>query len=375
MRDKYNLNTLPPSLAGLEDYEMDEHIMIPGMGGMNEDRSELGDSQMNLNEPPPALGSGQANISNDPSGGSNIASIPGLDLAVSVVREKKILPVKQIPSSQVQKSDEETYGITAHDPASILACVRGIVTKMIHQLPGIIPLDDLKPEKVQVYGKEIDVIRKLRNSHKIFHSLTSFILPIQLVQSSIKQFFKGLTLYTSSSTLERLKNLPTSSLTRITATTLPKTSLKITRRWRLVTMKMPRPIQIIRNTLKTKMTSRMPSGTEATSTPTIMMAVAAMTTTRATAVAPESLRYSTWTWRLQGMDTTRKIFLKSRPTVLGTTTTPTEHSGQFKIPTTNHQQTETDARVVEGADGVKFAFIYLYFFNEEPVTLVSFNKT
>lgn len=176
MRDKYNLNTLPPSLAGLEDYEMDEHIMIPGMGGMNEDRSEFGDSQMNLNEPPPALGSGQANILHEPAAGSNIASIPGLDLAVSIVREKKILPVKQIANSQAQKSDEETYGITAHDPASILACVRGIVIKMVHQLPGIIPLDDLKPEKVQVYGKEIDVIRKLRNFRKIFHSFIFFIL-------------------------------------------------------------------------------------------------------------------------------------------------------------------------------------------------------
>uniref|UniRef100_A0A182SQR0 WD_REPEATS_REGION domain-containing protein n=1 Tax=Anopheles maculatus TaxID=74869 RepID=A0A182SQR0_9DIPT len=32
MRDKYNLNTLPASLAGLDECELEEHIVIPGMG-------------------------------------------------------------------------------------------------------------------------------------------------------------------------------------------------------------------------------------------------------------------------------------------------------------------------------------------------------
>lgn len=156
MRDKYNLNTLPPNLAGLEEYEMDDHVVIPGMGGMNEERQDYGD-QPSLNEPPPALGS---NIAPDAILREN-AVIPGLDLDVSTVRDKKI-PQKSTRSFQplIERNEEEIYGMTAHDSGSILTCVRDIVSKMIESMPGIVRLDDLKPEKIQVYGKEIDVCRK-----------------------------------------------------------------------------------------------------------------------------------------------------------------------------------------------------------------------
>lgn len=159
MRDKYNLNTLPPSLAGLEDYEMDEHIVIPGMGGMNEDRLEYNEQQMN----DPATVRNQSNAAPDHASTSSTALIPGLDLDVSTVRDKKISFGRSIPknsSSNVEANGNDVYGITAHDPASILTCVRDIVTKMVHQLPGIIPLSDLKPETLQVYGKEIEIQRK-----------------------------------------------------------------------------------------------------------------------------------------------------------------------------------------------------------------------
>jgi polyadenylation factor subunit 2 len=163
MRDKYNLNTLPPSLAGLEDYEMDEHVMIPGMGGMNEERGE-GEAAMSFND--------QA------SHNSNIpainGAIPGLDLDVSSVRDRKQVPYnKPVPKRSHEawhnEGDSELmFGITAHDNASILTCVREVIGGMIKQLPGIIELSDLKPEKIQIYGKEVDVIRKCLE--QVFHS-------------------------------------------------------------------------------------------------------------------------------------------------------------------------------------------------------------
>lgn len=168
MRDKYNLNTLPPSLAGLEDYEMDEHIVIPGMGGMNEDRLEFGDQPLSLNEPPPPLPHSQMNATTEAAAANDLAAIPGLDLDVSALRDKKVPYNKPIPKNfqthwNVEGKGDEIYGITAHDPESILTCVRDVVGKMIQRLPGIIPLEDLKPEKIQVYGKEVDVVRKLGN--------------------------------------------------------------------------------------------------------------------------------------------------------------------------------------------------------------------
>lgn len=158
MRDKYNLNTLPPSLQGLEEYEMDDHIAIPGMGGMNEDRQEYNEQQMH----DPATANNQTNVHHTASGGSN-ALIPGLDLDVSSVRDRK--PPRSMAknsqlSSNAESNGDASYGITAHDPASILTCVREIVSKMVHRLPGIIPLSDLKPEKIQILGKEIEVQRE-----------------------------------------------------------------------------------------------------------------------------------------------------------------------------------------------------------------------
>lgn len=161
MRDKYNLNTLPPSLAGLEDYEMDEHIVIPGMGGMNEDRLDYNEQQMN----DPATARNPTNVAPDHSASaSSNALIPGLDLDVSTVRDKRTSSGRPIPKNS-QSNGNDAYGITAHDPASILTCVHDIVTKMVHKLPGIIPLNDLKPEKLQVYGKEIEVQRKSNNKN------------------------------------------------------------------------------------------------------------------------------------------------------------------------------------------------------------------
>lgn len=215
MRDKYNLNTLPPSLAGLEDYEMDEHIVIPGMGGMNEDRIDFGDQQISLNEPPPSIVNNQPNIiARDQIAIGGAPTIPGLDLDVSVVRDKKTSSSKIITQKiQSQSKDEskidEMYGITAHDPESILTCVREVVTKMVTSIPGVIPLEDLKPEKLQVYGKEIDVHRKFASFHdqEIFLNRSLFFTAGSKLHQSILEGFDSLHKYVHSGEIEELDDL------------------------------------------------------------------------------------------------------------------------------------------------------------------------
>lgn len=175
MRDKYNLNTLPPSLAGLEDYEMDEHISIPGMGSLggipsvNDDRFEYGDQQNSLKDHPnfskPAISLSNAVTVKDHSG------IPGLDLDVSSVRDKSLTSVRTIPLKPVQNEmnvgppSDNYYGITACDSASILACIRDILPQIINRLPGICSLNEIQPEKLQIYGKEINIIREFSVKH------------------------------------------------------------------------------------------------------------------------------------------------------------------------------------------------------------------
>ncbi|CAO1406011.1 unnamed protein product [Diamesa serratosioi] len=145
MRDKYNLNTLPASMAGMEEYEMDEHTMIPGMGMGADDKVDYVDTIVNE---------------------SDNGIIPGLDLDTSSVkdreREKKVPYSKPIPKNfqahwnEPKKSDED-YGTTAYDTASILACVRDVVNKMLEALPGTMPLESLTPQELVVYGKTIPV--------------------------------------------------------------------------------------------------------------------------------------------------------------------------------------------------------------------------
>lgn len=163
MRDKYNLNTLPPSLAGLEDYEMDEHISIPGMGGIpgvNDDRLDFGDQPISLKEPPPSYNKQTTAASETDSG------IPGLDLDVSTVRDKKVSSGRSAlrKTSQNEKAigkpSENFYGNTANDTTSILTCIRDILARVIDRIPGLVPLKEVQPEKIQIYGKEIAVIRE-----------------------------------------------------------------------------------------------------------------------------------------------------------------------------------------------------------------------
>lgn len=162
MRDKYNLNTLPASLAGLEDYEMDEHIVIPGMG------------------PEDKIDGFIDGLTSDASNGI----IPGLDLDTSALndkkeKEKKVPYSKPIPKN-FQAHWNEPKKIDDHPPpmaqmtmdsapaqqeealstSLLVAVTKDIVAKMIFKLPGVVPLEKLEPSELSVYGKTIKVERE-----------------------------------------------------------------------------------------------------------------------------------------------------------------------------------------------------------------------
>lgn len=213
MRDKYNLNTLPPSLAGLEDYEMDEHIVIPGMGG--EDRQEFGEPQLALNEPPPAIANSQLIHAPEATAALNDNGvIPGLDLEV-VVRPvgSKVPYNKPIPKNfqarwNVESKSDEFFGTTAHDSASILICIRDVIKRILERMPGTIPLAELQPEKVQIYGKEIEVCRKFQFcfSSKVFKSFLRFTAGSKL-HRAILEGFDSLYKFIHSGMIEELADV------------------------------------------------------------------------------------------------------------------------------------------------------------------------
>ncbi|KAJ8930190.1 hypothetical protein NQ314_017030 [Rhamnusium bicolor] len=131
MRDKYNLNTLPAGIAGLEDIDMGDEpaSIIPGMGP--EDKVEI------------------TSIINDEN-----QAIPGLDLDGSVVNEEKPKP-KKVPFSKpiprnFQAQWNETGG--ADDPA-----INEVISQIVENTPGVVPLQKIAPNAIIIYGKLIPV--------------------------------------------------------------------------------------------------------------------------------------------------------------------------------------------------------------------------
>ncbi|KAF5287737.1 hypothetical protein FQA39_LY15757 [Lamprigera yunnana] len=117
MRDKYNLNTLPAGIAGLDDVDIDEPSVIPGMGP--EDKVEY------------------TVPSNSPT------TIPGLDIDMNAfgnddkIKAKKVPYSKPIPRNfqaqwnETQPSEEETGTLTE------------VITQLVENTSGVIPLQKI----------------------------------------------------------------------------------------------------------------------------------------------------------------------------------------------------------------------------------------
>lgn len=139
MRDKYNLNTLPASLAGLDECELDDHVAIPGMGP--EDKIDIAESL----------------------GTNNNGVIPGLDFANVTnfnekMREKKIPYSKPIPRNfQAQWNEAGKY-----DDHHVAASeeIKEVISQIVENIPGVVPLKKIAPSAIILYDRVIQVNRK-----------------------------------------------------------------------------------------------------------------------------------------------------------------------------------------------------------------------
>lgn len=139
MRDKYNLNTLPAGLQGLEECEIDDHnIMIPGMGP--EDKIDFTESLT-----------------------ADRGFIPGLDLDTTNLPENKNQKDKKVPYSkpiprnfQAQWNDT---GMRGDDDDMASKEIKDVITQIVENKPSGASLQQM-PIAILVYNRMIDVIRK-----------------------------------------------------------------------------------------------------------------------------------------------------------------------------------------------------------------------
>lgn len=138
MRDKYNLNTLPASLQGLEECEIDEHnIAIPGMGP--EDKIDFTESLM-----------------------ADKGFIPGLDLDTSNLSENKKDKDKKVPYSKpIPRNFQAQWNDTGLSNDDASKEIKDVINQIVENKSGVVSLPKQVPTAIVVYGKMIEVKRKL----------------------------------------------------------------------------------------------------------------------------------------------------------------------------------------------------------------------
>lgn len=137
MRDKYNLNTLPASLQGLEECEIDEHnITIPGMGP--EDKIDFTESLM-----------------------ADKGFIPGLDLDTSNLAENKRDKDKKVPYSKpIPRNFQAQWNDTGLSNDDASKEIKDVINQIVENKTGGMAMSKPVPSAVVVYGKMIEVKRK-----------------------------------------------------------------------------------------------------------------------------------------------------------------------------------------------------------------------
>lgn len=126
MRDKYNLNTLPPGVQ--DDHDLDEPAVIPGMGP--EDKVEIFPSDTDK-------------------------VIPGLDLDTTLIPMDFEKKVKKVPYSKpIPRNFQAQWN---HGPNSDDAATEALTQALVESVPGAIPLQQITPSAIFIYGKLIGV--------------------------------------------------------------------------------------------------------------------------------------------------------------------------------------------------------------------------
>jgi polyadenylation factor subunit 2 len=154
MRDKYNLNTLPASLAGLEDYEMDEHTVIPGMDIKYNDEEYNEEQIPDMLQPPPQE---EITSNNENAEAADIGIIPGLDLEAPA-KKPFIKPIPKNFQEQwnVESKTDKPHG-RSNEPFDILKHAQAVILSVMERMPGVLRVDESRPNKVIIFGKEVDV--------------------------------------------------------------------------------------------------------------------------------------------------------------------------------------------------------------------------
>ncbi|XP_028168690.1 pre-mRNA 3' end processing protein WDR33 [Ostrinia nubilalis] len=126
MRDKYNLNTLPPGVQ--DDHDMEEPAVIPGMGP--EDNVEIFSSDTDK-------------------------VIPGLDFDTTNMPLEFEKKVKKVPYSKpIPRNFQAQWN---HGPSSDDAATDALTQALVESVPGAIPLHQITPSAIFMYGKLIPV--------------------------------------------------------------------------------------------------------------------------------------------------------------------------------------------------------------------------
>lgn len=126
MRDKYNLNTLPPGVQ--DDNELEEPAAIPGMGP--EDKVEIFSSDTDK-------------------------VIPGLDLDTTFIPMDFEKKVKKVPYSKpIPRNFQVQWN---HGPTVDDAATEALTQALVESVPGAVPLQQLNPTAIFIYGKLIPV--------------------------------------------------------------------------------------------------------------------------------------------------------------------------------------------------------------------------
>ncbi|XP_077301280.1 WD repeat domain 33 [Arctopsyche grandis] len=123
MRDKYNLNTLPPGVQDEQDLE--DPSMIPGMGP--EDKVEMFTPTEE--------------------------AIPGLDLDTSVIPLDNDKKGKKVPYSKPIPRNFQAHWNHAPGEDSSEALAQALV----EAVPGVVPLQQIAPSAIIIYGKLVPV--------------------------------------------------------------------------------------------------------------------------------------------------------------------------------------------------------------------------
>lgn len=134
MRDKYNLNTLPASLQGMDENDYDDNIVIPALG--IDDKIEITESLT-----------------------AHRGVIPGLDLDTSHIIDRPIIKEKKPYSKPIPKNFQAQWNDVRIEEDSISIELRDLLN---HMDPSTVLLRKIAPNAILLEGKIIELKSKLK---------------------------------------------------------------------------------------------------------------------------------------------------------------------------------------------------------------------